>query len=122
MAVINATLLLILMPRYGINGAALAYFVSVLYIIWMFYYSEKKYFNVPKKTHIILLLKIAVTAVPFYILTHYIFYPAITSMFSLILIGPSCVILFMILYKLFGFVEKEDWNDFKILCKKIKVI
>jgi len=45
MAVINIIALFVLLPKYGINGAAVAYLISVLLVFFMFYLAEKKYFN-----------------------------------------------------------------------------
>ncbi|MEI8337953.1 MAG: polysaccharide biosynthesis C-terminal domain-containing protein [bacterium] len=117
MAIINMITLFILLPRYGINGAALSYLISVLFIFFMFHYSEKKYFNIDEKIHLKLLLKITTTAIPFFIIVKFLLYPLITNFSTLAIIGPFCVLLFLILYKAFGFVEDEDWQDFKIFIK-----
>jgi O-antigen/teichoic acid export membrane protein len=119
MAIINTAALFILLPRYGITGAALSYLISVLFIFWMFYYSGKKYFQISEKIYTKLLLKIFITLLPFYLLVKFLLYPLITSMFTLVIIGPSCVFLFILLYKILGFVENEDWEDFKLSSRKI---
>jgi O-antigen/teichoic acid export membrane protein len=119
MAIINIFALLILLPKYGINGAAWAYLISVLYIIGMFYYSEKKYFQLQEKDTVKLFTKITVTAIPFYFVVFFIINPLIKSMILLMIMGPICILIFMLLYKLFGFVEHEDWNDLKISSTKI---
>ena len=112
MAIINIITLFIFLPRYGINGAALSYLVSVLFIFFMCRYAEKRYFGIDENIHLKLLIKIIATAIPFFVLVKYLFYPLITSLSTLVFIGPLCVVLFMLLYKLFGFVESEDWHDF----------
>ncbi len=119
MASINILCLFVLLPKYGISGAALSYLISVLFIFWMLKYSEKNYFGIRESLHEKLILKIVATAIPFYLIVTFLLYPYITSMVSLIFIGPACVGLFMVLYKLFGFVEPEDWNDFRISSTKI---
>jgi len=115
MAVINIVALFILLPRYGINGAAAAYLIATLFIFYMFFFAERKYFGINHlKEHIKLYLKIFVTAIPFFAIEHFLLYPLITSFLTVIIIGPLCVVLYMLLYKLFGFFEAEDWNDFMI--------
>lgn len=121
MAIINIVSLIILLPRYGINGAAFSYLISVLFIFWMFRYSEKKYFKIEKNDHMVLFLKIITVTIPFFLLIKFLLHPLITSMLSLIVIGPLCVILFLLFYKLFGFFEEEDWEDFKSSFLKILV-
>lgn len=121
MAVINIITLLILLPRYGINGAAASYFISVLFVFFMFHYSEKRYFGVHDGVHLKLFFKITLTTIPFFIIIKFLLYPVITSFLTLALIGPLCVLLFLLLYKIFGFVEDEDWNDFKVSFEKILV-
>lgn len=119
MAGINIISLSLLIPRYGINGAALAYLISVLFIFWMFYYSEKTYFDIDTKVHLKLFVKLFITSIPFYFIVKFFVYPTITSLFHLIILGPASVLLFMILYKLLGFVEEEDWRELKILLNKL---
>lgn len=114
MAATNIITLFIFLPRYGINGAALSYLISVLFIFFMFHFSEKRYFNIQGNIHLKLLFKIILTAVPFFVLVRFLLYPLITSFLTLAVIGPICVLSFLLLYKLFGFVESEDWNDFRI--------
>lgn len=121
MAAINIITLFIFLPRYGINGAALSYLISVLFIFFMFHYAEKKYFNITGNIHLKLLFKIILTIIPFFIIVKFLLYPLITNFLSLALIGPICVLLFLLLYKLFGFIEAEDWNDFRISFVKLLI-
>ena len=114
MAFINIITLFIFLPKYGINGAALSYLISVLFIFFMFHYAEKKYFHIDESGHIKLIFKIIATSIPFFLIVKFLFYPLITSFLTIVIIGPLCVIVFMVLYKLLGFVEEEDWNDLKI--------
>jgi O-antigen/teichoic acid export membrane protein len=120
MAAINIVSIFILMPKYGINGVATAYLISVLFIFIMFKQAERKYFNIHENIHLKLILKIGTTSFVFFLIVKLIIYPLITSFLTLAFLGPFCILLFMILYKLFGFVEDEDWNDFIIISKKFK--
>jgi O-antigen/teichoic acid export membrane protein len=118
MAFINIFALLILLPRHGINGAAWAYLISVLFIFGMFYYAERNFFQIKENIILNLFCKLIFTAIPFYLIVNFLLKPMITSMPTLIVIGPICVLLFMLLYKLLGFVEHEDWNDFRLSLAK----
>jgi O-antigen/teichoic acid export membrane protein len=125
MAAINILALLVLLPRYGINGAAFSYLISVLFIFFMSYYAEKKYFKITNNIHLKLYLKIFTTTIPFFLLVKYLFYPQITSLLTLVIIGPACVLIFLLIYKILGFVETEDWDDFKLFLtnylKRLKI-
>jgi O-antigen/teichoic acid export membrane protein len=120
MAVVNIVLLIILIPLYGIAGAALAYLISLLTVIWMLWYAEKKYFKLKTKRHYLTLLKIALTFIPFYLLVTYVISPLIINLATLIVLGPVCVVLFIALFKIFGFFEDEDWNDLVNMAMKVK--
>ncbi len=119
MAIINIISLFIFLPIYGINGAALSYLISVLFIFFMLHYSEKKYFHIKENIHLKLLTKIIITTIPFFIIVRFLLSPLITNMTKLIIAGPVSVIVFMILYKTFGFVEKEDWDEATTSVRKI---
>ena len=121
MALINIITLFIFLPKYGINGAALSYLISVLFVFYMFHFAEKKYFSIKENIHLKLLIKIILTTIPFFIITRFLLYPLITSFITLALVGPTCVLLFLLLYKVLGFVETEDWRDFLLSFKNILV-
>ncbi len=126
MAIVNIIALFLLLPRYGINGAAWAYLIATLFICYMLYYAEKNYFQINHFfEHLKLLAKLSLTAIPFFLIVKFLFYPMINSFASLVVFGPSSVVLFLLLYKIFGFLNKEDWNDFKMIffsiLKKLKI-
>lgn len=114
MAIINALALLILLPRYGITGAAWAYFISILPIIFMFSYTEKNFLKISiYKNHVRLIGKIILTSIPLFLISKFILKSQITNMFTLLVVCGFSFLLFFIFFKLFGFFEKEDDNDFK---------
>ncbi|MEI6835555.1 MAG: polysaccharide biosynthesis C-terminal domain-containing protein [Candidatus Falkowbacteria bacterium] len=121
MALINIITLFIFLPKYGINGAALSYLISVLFVFYMFHFAEKKYFSIKENIHLKLLIKIILTTIPFFVITRFLLYPLITSFVTLALVGPTCVLLFLLLYKVLGFVEIEDWRDFLLSFRNILV-
>lgn len=115
MALINAGLLFFLLPRYGINGAAWAYLLSVLPIVFMFYYTETRFLKL--KGRFVYYLKLAikvflVTAIMF-IIDKFIIGKLIINLPTLIILGPTAVLLYLACYKLFNFYEQEDWHDIK---------
>jgi O-antigen/teichoic acid export membrane protein len=119
MAGINIIALFILLPRYGINGAAWAYLISVLFVFFMFHVAEKRYFNIKENVHFKLFFKLILTTLPFFFIVRFLFYPLISSFLMLAIIGPVCIILFLFVYKIFGFMDVEDWADFQISFGKI---
>jgi O-antigen/teichoic acid export membrane protein len=119
MLIINIVGLFILLPKFGINGASIAYFLAVLWVFVLLFYAEKKYLLVNhRRQHLLLVLKIIITTVPFYFIINFAVYPLITDIYTLALaclVGPP---LFLFIYKIFGFVEQEDWNDIIIFYRR----
>lgn len=113
MAVLNALLLLILLPRFGITGAAWSYLISVLPIFYVIYYIEHKYLKLAKRRRYYLSMsaKIGSAAVIFFPITKFFISPLITDKLMLIILGPISVIIFVSLYWVLGFFEKEDVYD-----------
>ena len=110
MAALNLILIFILLPL-GISGIAWAFLLSVLPIIYMFYHVEKKFLGLAGrfKAYLLLYGKNLATAIIFIPLIHYLFLPLTVNVFILIVAGPAAVLLYLLLYKILGFVEKEDW-------------
>ena len=115
MAILNAVLLLILLPRFGINGAAWAYLLSILPIFYMIYFFEQKHLHLTGrgKYYLQTLFQISSSAIIFFFIAKFVISPLITSFTTLAILGPSAVIIYLLLYKILGFWEKEDWQDFK---------
>ncbi len=123
LAGVNLVLLLILVPKYGIVGAAWAYLGGTLLVPLAFYWMEKKilYLTGSASFYTKLYGKIALNTLIFYILVHYLILPQVKNLISLIIIGPLSVILYLGLYKLFGLFEAEDWEMLTSFAKKIKI-
>ncbi len=120
MVVINIGALCILLPRYGILGAAIAFLVAVLPIFYMFHYAEKTYFKISLTRHYLALsIKITITAAVLFFIEKIIVEPVLTNFMRVVLTAPLCVLIFLLLYKIFGFVEEEDWNDAKLFLQNI---
>lgn len=112
MAALNAVVLFVLLPLYGIIGAAWAYLISVLPVIYLFYYVETKYLFLLNRggyyrktiTGTILtsfLVLLIDTLVSYFVVN------IITLIFALC----TSVVLYVIFYKLLGFLDQEDWKD-----------
>lgn len=112
-AIINATLLLLLLPRFGIMGAAWAYLLSVLPILYMFYYAEKHLLNLPKTGWYYpkLLAKISLVTVLAFLINKIIIINLIISLPTLVIFGPTAVLIYLGLYRIFNFYEPEDLAD-----------
>ena len=111
-AILNLILLLVLLPRYGIVGAAWAYFFAVIPAIGVVYYFEKKYLHLTGRPlyYLGLLLQNAlVGGIVFFTIKLWLIH-LVNNVFMLLLIGPSSVLLYLALYKLFGFYDDEDWQ------------
>jgi len=115
MAVLNATLLIILLPRYGITGAAWAYLISVLPVLYMFYYTEKNYLTLTgrKKYYAKKLLATLISSALVWLIDIYLISPFVTNLTKLLCAGIISLVIYIIIYKLFGFLEEEDWRDAK---------
>ncbi|MFA6158114.1 MAG: oligosaccharide flippase family protein [Candidatus Paceibacterota bacterium] len=113
MALINVIALFVLLPRYGINGAAIAYLISTAPVIYALYVLEKRYLQIPGKTRrwVLNSSKVAVTTIVFAVANELLIKGNITSLASLIILGPSSVLLWVAIYYAFGFVPKEDRAD-----------
>ena len=114
MAVLNAILLVILLPRYGIVGAAYAYLISVLPVFYFFYYVETKHLILTnRKNHYIktILGTLLSSAIVFTI--NIFLGKLIFNLFSLLIVGGISAVLYVAIYKVLGFFEDEDWNDIK---------
>jgi O-antigen/teichoic acid export membrane protein len=116
MGVLNAILLLILLPRYGITGAAWAYLLSVLPVGYMFYYTEKKFLFLSgrKEYYLKKFMMTVVTSSAVWAIDAYLLSPLVINLATLLCMGAVSLVTYMLLYKLFGFFEKEDWRDMEL--------
>ncbi len=116
MGILNAVLLLILLPLYGITGAAWAYLLSIIPVIYMFYYTERHYLTLSgrKKYYGRKFFGTVVTSIIVWIVDSYLLSMLAVNLWTLIIMGGVSVILYLLLYKLFGFFEEEDWHDMEL--------
>jgi O-antigen/teichoic acid export membrane protein len=119
MAVLNITLIFILTPKFGLLGIAWAYLLSVLPIFILIYRVETKYLKLDNRIYFYIntLSKIAFISTLVLFINSYILTKLVNNLLSLLIILPVSICLFLILYNLFGFFEKEDINDIKLFLK-----
>jgi O-antigen/teichoic acid export membrane protein len=128
MGVLNATLLILLLPRYGITGAAWAYLISVLPVGYMFYHTEKKYLTLSDRGHYYVkkiggtvLVSFIVWVIDTYILSQFV-----VDLPTLLLMGGVSFLCYVLLYRFLGFFEEKDWADVEsfvfALGKKFRIV
>ena len=112
-AILNAILLIILLPKFGIIGAAWAYLLALLPYVYLIYETERSYLKLTlRRAHYIKLIsQLSLTSAIVFLLDIYFIKPFITNFFLVLLsLGISCII-FIFIHYLFGFFEKEDSHD-----------
>lgn len=121
MATTNAILLLILVPKFGIVGAAWAYLLSLLPILWLIFDTEKENLKFGKERiifYIQIILRLLIVSAISYFFNIFILKKSITNLPLLITLGPLSILIFLFLYRIFGFFEKEDIKDIKYFLKR----
>lgn len=123
-AIINATLLIILLPRFGIVGAAWAYLLALVPYLFLLYKTEKHYLELTlRRAHYLKLMgQLFVTSSIVFLIDIYFIKPLIIN-FTLVLLASaiSCII-FVIIHYLLGFFEKEDSRDIYNFIKQVVVL
>jgi O-antigen/teichoic acid export membrane protein len=113
-ALINALLLFILTPRFGLTGAAFSYILSLPPALWLIYRVEKKYLQLNTgrmNYYISISSKIFTVGLLIYAFNIFVSKALINDIFTLLFFAGFSIILFIILYKIFGFFEKQDVDD-----------
>ncbi len=115
MSVINVVFLLWWVPHYQIRGAAWAYLVSVLPVVVIIFLVERRFLGLTGRAmfYAKLVGKLAVTSLAFYTVYFFILNPLVRNIASLIVVGSLSVVVFLAFYKLFGFLDEEDWQAYK---------
>lgn len=110
MAIINLISLLILVPIFGIIGAAWAYLISVIPMVYAFWWIEHSYFNLKDRLSYYLkfYIKILFSGLLSSVAIYFIILPQVKSLYLLIILGPVAVALFFAVYYFLGFAEEED--------------
>lgn len=122
-AVINAILLIILLPRFGIEGAAWAYLLALIPYIYLLYKTEQSYLNLTfRRAHYLKLIsQLSITSSIVFLTDVYFIKSFITSFPWVILSIMFSCIMFVIVHYLFGFFEKEDSHDILNFIKQVTI-
>ena len=112
MAVLDIVMMLVLIPRFGINGASAAYLISVIPVIGFVYYIEKNIFG-DSLRHIIknylpfslkiILVNFGVSFISLFFLSRFI-----TSLWTTLIICGFTYTIFLVCYWCLGFIDKID--------------
>ncbi|MBP6974585.1 MAG: oligosaccharide flippase family protein [Candidatus Pacebacteria bacterium] len=119
-AFINAILLFIFLPKMGIIGAAWAYLFCFIPYLLLLYWIEYKLLNLTgRKIHYVALsAKLLSTGVIVFVLNQLIFKQFIYNFPTVLVFGAVSGSLFLGIYFIFGFFEKEDVRDILGFAKK----
>jgi len=122
MAALNLGLLLWLLPKYGILGAAWAYLFSVLPALVAIGFAEHKFFGLEQRlgAYFIQLLKLAAVSVVVSVLYFSFISRFVSNLATLILFGAITFMAFLGLYAIFGFFETEDWEAYKNFLRAVR--
>jgi len=122
LALVNVLFLILLVPQYGIEGAAWAYLAGVLVIPVLALWVEKRYLNLGGigLFYLKLYSQIIFTGLALYFISRLILYKLAINLYSVIGIGLLFVVLYLLMYKLFGFMAEEDWSLLKAFGLKIR--
>ena len=113
----------ILIPKYQVNGAAIAFLISALPTPIFLYYVEKKYLANRTKDIIYYygrhLMEVALVGIIVYFVSRLFFVPLAGGLFTTIILGAFSFILYFLIYYLFGFFNDQDKYLFKEFGMKI---
>lgn len=123
-AFLDIVFMFILIPKFSVTGAAIAYLISVLPVFGYLYFIENHIFGIKNKLSILKyyissLIKMSLTGVLVFLLAELVLNKLIVNLWTVLLIGGFTYILYACLYKLFGFFDKEDWNLLSNFFKKV---
>lgn len=121
LVVVNLLAMLILIKPYGIVGAAWAYLIGTLPILLLFYQSEKDLFDFKDivSFYAKMVLKLAIVGVIFMLIVKLLIVKFVVNIFSLAILGPVSVLLYLLIYRFLGFFDREDLDLFKVFFNKI---
>lgn len=114
-ALLNLILLIFLIPLWGLVGAALAFFISVLPYLFYLWFLEVKIFKLTDFywRQLKLFGKIIIVGLVFWPICQLLLIPQINNVLALLIIGPGSIVAYLLIYWLFGFFEQEDLLSIK---------
>jgi len=121
MSVLNVVLLLIMVPKYDIVGAAWAYLISVIPVVVMLYWTDRYILRLTRQIqfYLPLLVKLLVTTIIYIVFVKFAVLPFMHHLIILVVAGPISVVIFFLLFYLFGFFDAEDEVTIRSFVKKL---
>jgi O-antigen/teichoic acid export membrane protein len=120
-ALLDVLFMFILIPDFGIVGAAAAYLISVLPTPFIILYIEKKYLNSSfleaARYYLNRFFRVLLIATIIYFFSIKLLAPYAKNLIQAIFLGAISLFLYGALYWLAGFIEKEDKNLLKSFLK-----
>lgn len=119
-AVLNAILLITLLPRFGIIGAAWAYLLALIPYLFLLYVTEKSYLELTfRRAHYLRLMRqLFITSTIVFLIDIFFIKPFISSFLIVIAALGFSVVLFIGVHYVLGFFEKEDTYDIMSFTKQ----
>lgn len=112
MALFSVALLFILLPRFGIAGAAWAYLIGILPGLYLFYYIEKIVLSFSTQERLFFYVKIfiknLICSILVYLLYLLIFKHFLYNLFLTLFFCGLSLVIYLGLFYLFRFFENED--------------
>ncbi len=114
--------MLIFIPHYKVNGAAFAYLLSSLPVLFFLFYIEKKYLGSNTQEIVLyygkIFLKLGAAGLLVYLVANRFYIKLATNLIYTVTIGVITFLSFLLIYWVFGFFEEEDLSLFKSYIKK----
>ena len=110
MAIVNIVLLILLIPRYGMMGAAAAYCFAVMPVVALMLFFERRELSVrdAHRIYIPLALKLGIVASSFFLFSQFVLTRFAVNLAATLAIIVGSFFAIMGLYWILGFVDKED--------------
>ncbi|MBU3668622.1 MAG: hypothetical protein FGM57_01490 [Candidatus Taylorbacteria bacterium] len=120
-AILNAIFLFLLLPHYGIYGAALAYLFALTPYLFLFYWTEHNLLalNSRIKFYIIFVCKLFFTGYITYMLNQYVISPYIYNLTTVLVGSAISVLSYIFIYYICGLFEKDDVRDLKLFARSV---
>ncbi len=120
-AVLNAILLVILLPLSGIYGASLAYLFALVPYIILFYWTETHFLMLTGRIRFYLYfaLKLFFAGFVTFLFNQYVLVQYIYNFPSVLVVSAVSILFFMFVYYICGLFEKEDVRDIQHFARNI---
>lgn len=122
-AVVDVIFMLVLIPKYQVTGAAMAFLISSLPVPLFLYYVENKYLSNGTKDIVYYygrhMIEVILVGIIVYFVSRLFLVPLANNLFVTVVFGMLSFILYFFIYYLFGFFKDQDRYLFKEFGVKI---